>query len=55
MSTTAMAYLKGLADLVNLDAPLLIAYDPFNAISYGEESVVNVPERANSGALLKAR
>jgi L-alanine-DL-glutamate epimerase-like enolase superfamily enzyme len=53
LGTTAMAHLTGLADWVDLDAPLLIANDPFDGIHYGPGSLVEVPERPGIGVLLK--
>ncbi|GAP12298.1 L-alanine-DL-glutamate epimerase [Longilinea arvoryzae] len=53
LGTTAMAHLMGLADWVDLDAPLLIANDPFDGVSYGDGAVIRVPERAGIGVVLK--
>ncbi len=54
LGTTAMAHLMGLADWVDLDAPLLISNDPFDGLQYGSQAVISVPERAGIGVLLKA-
>ena len=45
LGTTAMAHLSGLADWLDLDAPLLIANDPFEGLTYGEDAQVHVPEQ----------
>lgn len=54
LGTTAMAHLMGLADWVDLDAPLLIANDPFDGVQYDEGAVLSVPRRAGIGVQLKA-
>lgn len=54
LGTTAMAHLMGLADWVDLDAPLLIANDPFDGVSYGSGAALFVPERAGIGVVLKS-
>ena len=53
LGTTAMAHLAGLADWLDLDAPLLIADDPFDGLTYGEAAQVHVPERPGIGAVLR--
>ena len=53
LGTTAMAHLSGLADWLDLDAPLLIADDPFDGLTYGEGAQVQVPERPGIGAMLR--
>jgi L-alanine-DL-glutamate epimerase-like enolase superfamily enzyme len=53
LGTTAMAHLAGLADWIDLDAPLLIADDPFDGLTYGDDARVRVPERPGIGATLK--
>ena len=50
LGTTAMAHLSGLADWLDLDAPLLIADDPFEGLVYGEDAKVHVPNRPGIGA-----
>ena len=45
LGTTAMAHLAGLADWLDLDAPLLIADDPFDGLTYGDDAQVYVPEQ----------
>ncbi|TLN00129.1 dipeptide epimerase, partial [bacterium] len=54
LGTTAMAHLMGLADWVDLDAPLLIANDPFDGVHYDDGAVMSVPERAGIGVQFKA-
>ena len=53
LGTTAMAHLAGLADWVDLDAPLLIANDPFVGIQYDEHARIIVPERPGIGVVKK--
>ncbi len=53
LGTTAMAHLMGLAEWVDLDAPMLIANDPFDGVKYGEGAAVIVPERPGIGVVLK--
>jgi L-alanine-DL-glutamate epimerase-like enolase superfamily enzyme len=48
-----MAHLSGLADWLDLDAPLLIADDPFEGLTYGENARVHLPERSGIGAVLR--
>ena len=54
LGTTAMAHLSGLADWLDLDAPLLIADDPFEGLTYVEDARVHVPERAGIGAVVRS-
>jgi L-alanine-DL-glutamate epimerase-like enolase superfamily enzyme len=49
LGVTAMAHLTGLADWVDLDAPMLIANDPFDGIRY-ESANVHLPDRPGIGA-----
>lgn len=51
LGTTAMAHLSGLADWIDLDAPLLIANDPFEGIRYDKHLHISVPERAGIGVI----
>ena len=44
IGATAMAHLAGLADWLDLDAPLLIANDPFAGITFGPGALVRVPD-----------
>lgn len=53
LGTTAMAHLSGMAQWVDLDAPLLISNDPFDGISYSESLGVQVPNRTGIGAMYK--
>ena len=53
LGTTAMAHLAGLADWLDLDAPLLISNDPFDGLTYGAQACVRVPERPGIGVLAK--
>ena len=50
LGVTAMAHLAGLADWLDLDAPLLIADDPFDGIRYGPGLRVHLPDRPGIGA-----
>jgi L-Ala-D/L-Glu epimerase len=54
LGTTAMAHLAGLADWVDLDAPLLISNDPFDGLTYDRHARLGVPERPGIGAKAKA-
>jgi L-alanine-DL-glutamate epimerase-like enolase superfamily enzyme len=54
LGTTAMAHLAGLAEWVDLDAPLLISNDPFDGVRFDEHARMTVPERAGIGAVAKA-
>jgi L-alanine-DL-glutamate epimerase-like enolase superfamily enzyme len=49
LGVTAVAHLAGLADWLDLDAPLLVANDPFEGITYGEDGTVHHPLRAGIG------
>ena len=53
LGTTAMAHLAGLADWLDLDAPLLISNDPFDGLTYDGHACVHVPVRPGIGALVK--
>ena len=46
IGVTAMAHLSGLADWLDLDAPLLISNDPFEGITFDQGALVALPERA---------
>ena len=50
LGVTAMAHLASLADWVDLDAPLLIANDPFEGIQFDDAGRISVPNRAGIGA-----
>jgi L-alanine-DL-glutamate epimerase-like enolase superfamily enzyme len=51
LGTTAMAHLAGLADWLDLDAPLLIANDPFEGIGYDDQARIDVPPRPGIGVV----
>jgi len=48
LGVTAMAHLAAMADWIDLDAPLLIANDPFEGVSY-DQALVSVPENPGIG------
>jgi len=50
LGVTAMAHLAGLADWLDLDAPLLISNDPFIGLRYDDAARVHVPDGAGIGA-----
>jgi len=55
IGTTAVAHLAGLADWLDLDAPLLISNDPFDGVTYSSSLDLSLPEdRPGIGVLLKA-
>ena len=54
IGTTAMAHLAGLADWLDLDAPLLINNDPFEGITYDRHATISVPDRPGIGVIRKA-
>ena len=51
VGATAMAHLMGLADWLDLDAPWLIANDPFEGLTYDAAGRVHVPERPGIGVV----
>lgn len=53
LGVTAMAHLAGLADWLDLDAPLLISNDPFDGVTYDEQSGIHVPERPGVGVVIR--
>jgi L-alanine-DL-glutamate epimerase-like enolase superfamily enzyme len=53
LGTTAMAHLAGLADWIDLDAPLLISNDPFEGIGYDRNARITVPDRPGIGVIRK--
>ena len=53
IGATAMAHLAGLADWLDLDAPLLISNDPFNGLTIDDSATVAIPERPGIGAIIK--
>jgi L-alanine-DL-glutamate epimerase-like enolase superfamily enzyme len=54
LGTTAMAHLSGLAEWLDLDAPLLIANDPFDGIRFDEQARIYLPERPGIGAVRRS-
>jgi L-Ala-D/L-Glu epimerase len=53
LGVTAMAHLSGLADWLDLDAPLLIANDPFDGLRYDEAANIHIPDRPGIGVVLR--
>ena len=53
LGTTAMAHLAGLADWLDLDAPLLVSNDPFDGVAYSPSLDLSVPDRPGIGVLIK--
>jgi len=53
IGATAMAHLAGMADWLDLDAPVLISNDPFEGMVFDEFGTVSLPERPGIGAVLK--
>jgi L-alanine-DL-glutamate epimerase-like enolase superfamily enzyme len=53
LGTTAMAHLAGMADWLDLDAPLLISNDPFSGVTYSPSLELSVPQRPGIGVMLK--
>jgi len=51
VGATAMAHLMGLADWLDLDAPWLIANDPFDGLTYDDAGRVHVPDRPGIGVI----
>ncbi len=51
LGATAMSHLMGLADWVDLDAPVLISNDPFEGIQYDDEGRILAPERPGIGVI----
>jgi L-alanine-DL-glutamate epimerase-like enolase superfamily enzyme len=52
LGTTAMAHLAGLADWLDLDAPMLVSNDPFQGLWYDEHAGVHLPEQPGIGVTL---
>jgi L-alanine-DL-glutamate epimerase-like enolase superfamily enzyme len=50
---TAMGHLAGLADWLDLDAPLLITDDPFEGMTYDQSAHITVPDRPGIGVVKK--
>jgi L-alanine-DL-glutamate epimerase-like enolase superfamily enzyme len=55
LGTTAMAHLGGLAEWLDLDAPMLINNDPFDGVTYDEHATLNLPERPGIGVVRNQR
>jgi L-alanine-DL-glutamate epimerase-like enolase superfamily enzyme len=51
LGITAAAHLAGLADWLDLDAPLLITNDPFDGIRYDEHAQIALPDRPGIGVV----
>lgn len=51
LGATAMAHLAGLADWLDLDAPLLIANDPFQGVWFDAQAGVHLPARPGIGVV----
>ncbi|MBE2222345.1 MAG: dipeptide epimerase [Anaerolineae bacterium] len=51
LGTTAMAHLSGFAEWLDLDAPLLIANDPFDGLQYNEQIIIQLPSRPGIGVV----
>jgi L-alanine-DL-glutamate epimerase-like enolase superfamily enzyme len=51
IGTTAMAHLSGMADWLDLDAPLLIKDDPFDGLKFDRNAKITVPNRPGIGAI----
>ncbi len=50
LGVTAMAHLAGLADWIDLDAPLLVSNDPFDGLRY-DGAEIHLPDRPGIGAV----
>jgi L-alanine-DL-glutamate epimerase-like enolase superfamily enzyme len=53
IGSTAMAHLSGLADWLDLDAPLLVSDDPFDGLRYDESGRISLPDRPGIGVIRK--
>ena len=53
LGVTAMAHLAASADWLDLDAPLLIANDPFGGLSYDRHARIQIPQRPGIGVSAK--
>jgi len=53
IGSTAMAHLAGMADWLDLDAPMLISNDPFDGMNFDDQAVVSIPDRPGIGAILE--
>lgn len=50
LGVTAMAHLAGVAEWLDLDAPLLIANDPFSGVQIDSQARLHLPDRPGIGA-----
>lgn len=50
LGVTAMAHLAGLADWLDLDAPLLVTNDPFSGVVY-DRACIQIPDRPGIGVI----
>jgi L-alanine-DL-glutamate epimerase-like enolase superfamily enzyme len=50
IGVTAMAHLAGLADWIDLDAPLLVSNDPFDGLRY-DGAYIHMPDRPGIGVV----
>jgi L-alanine-DL-glutamate epimerase-like enolase superfamily enzyme len=55
LGITAAAHLAGLADWLDLDAPLLISNDPFDGVRYDEHARMTLPDRPGIGVIRKTK
>lgn len=53
LGVTAMAHLAGIAEWLDLDAPLLIANDPFDGLHYEKQAGLHIPNRPGIGVVYK--
>jgi L-alanine-DL-glutamate epimerase-like enolase superfamily enzyme len=53
LGVTAMTHLSGLADWLDLDAPLLIANDPFEGVRFDKQARIHVPNHPGIGIRLR--
>ena len=53
LGTTAMAHLSGFAEWLDLDAPLLIANDPFIGLRYNDQIMIEMPQLPGIGVVLE--
>jgi L-alanine-DL-glutamate epimerase-like enolase superfamily enzyme len=51
LGATAAAHLAGMADWLDLDAPLLISNDPFDGVRFGSGGEVSLPRRPGIGVV----
>jgi L-alanine-DL-glutamate epimerase-like enolase superfamily enzyme len=52
LAVTAMAHLSGLAEWIDLDAPLLVKNDPFDGLKYNKHLKISLPTRPGIGIQL---